>query len=526
MNYYELIYLSEEFKTKLTNSWLERAITPFKNQLELFISNEEESFRLVFNASPGNAALFIDSYRPAKKSNTQNFFEHIYGKKIIAIQLEQNERLIYFEFENHDKLWFKLYGSKANAILTSEKKIIATFKDRDEVGDDEPIAHAPILFDDTFDADFSVEKKLQKLIPLLPKKWILDLTENLELEHYSKNELLSFARDIDDQLRTNASFRILENGSTTLIPESILPIETKNYMDSVNALIQFRFKNYAHSQRLNQLKGVWKKNIQRQLKRSKSALRNLQKADKGLEKADTFEKFGHLLMANAHLDKPNAAKIVVEDLYQNGNEITIPLNADLSLAENAQHYYSRSSNSIKSYEEAVERIPLLEEKIELYESLLSELESFSDVRSVQDWLRINRKELGHLDNKLQTKEEQTIPFYVKECMGYTIWIGKNARNNDELVKKSHKEDVWLHARGVAGSHVVIRMANNKHFPEMPVIEEVASMAAYQSKAKGSNLVPVIYTKRKFIRKPKGSLPGAVTVQKEQVLIVEPKNPFK
>lgn len=76
MNYYELIYLLEEFKTKLCNCWLELGVTPFKNQLELFMSNESESFRLVFNASPGNAALFLDTYRPAKKSNTQHFLNH------------------------------------------------------------------------------------------------------------------------------------------------------------------------------------------------------------------------------------------------------------------------------------------------------------------------------------------------------------------------------------------------------------------------------------------------------------------
>ncbi|MGB0346104.1 MAG: NFACT RNA binding domain-containing protein, partial [Balneolaceae bacterium] len=90
---------------------------------------------------------------------------------------------------------------------------------------------------------------------------------------------------------------------------------------------------------------------------------------------------------------------------------------------------------------------------------------------------------------------------------------------------SHKEDIWFHARGVSGSHIVIRMNNSKTVPDMSLIEEVASFAAYQSKAKGSKLAPVIYTKRKYVRKPKGSAHGAVFIQKENVVIVEPKNPF-
>ena len=88
------------------------------------------------------------------------------------------------------------------------------------------------------------------------------------------------------------------------------------------------------------------------------------------------------------------------------------------------------------------------------------------------------------------------------------------------------KNIWLHARGVSGSHVIIRMNNSKEMPDKRIIEEVAQFAAYQSKAKGAGLAPVIYTKRKYIRKPKGSAHGAVIVQKEQVVIIEPKNPFQ
>ena len=67
MNYYELKYLLEYFKTKFQKFWIQRAVTPFKNQLELFIENDEKSFRLILNVTPGNTALFIDSFRPPKK---------------------------------------------------------------------------------------------------------------------------------------------------------------------------------------------------------------------------------------------------------------------------------------------------------------------------------------------------------------------------------------------------------------------------------------------------------------------------
>ena len=82
MNYYELIYLLEDLKIKFHKFWLEKAITPFKNQLELFLVNDKKNFKLIFNVTPGNIALFIDSYCQPKKRNTQHFFTDIYGVPI------------------------------------------------------------------------------------------------------------------------------------------------------------------------------------------------------------------------------------------------------------------------------------------------------------------------------------------------------------------------------------------------------------------------------------------------------------
>jgi predicted ribosome quality control (RQC) complex YloA/Tae2 family protein len=109
---------------------------------------------------------------------------------------------------------------------------------------------------------------------------------------------------------------------------------------------------------------------------------------------------------------------------------------------------------------------------------------------------------------------------------YEIWSGKSAKSNDQLTSHAHKEDIWLHARGVAGSHTVIRMGNNKDFPPQQVLLKAASYAAYYSKARGMKSAPVMYTKCKYVRKPKGAAPGAVVVEREEVLMVPPMKPKK
>ncbi|MEL7006397.1 MAG: NFACT RNA binding domain-containing protein, partial [Bacteroidota bacterium] len=107
---------------------------------------------------------------------------------------------------------------------------------------------------------------------------------------------------------------------------------------------------------------------------------------------------------------------------------------------------------------------------------------------------------------------------------FDIYIGKNARANDELLRKyAFKEDLWLHAKDVSGSHVLVKHKAAKPFGA-PVIEKAAQLAAYYSKRKNDTLCPVIYTPRKFVRKRKNDPPGAVVVEKEKVLLVEPVKP--
>ena len=106
-------------------------------------------------------------------------------------------------------------------------------------------------------------------------------------------------------------------------------------------------------------------------------------------------------------------------------------------------------------------------------------------------------------------------------MNFEILVGRNARNNDKLTfLTSTKEDLWLHARGVAGSHVVIKTIPGNPYPK-PVIERAAQLAAFYSKYRNENTCPVIYTSRKYVRKRKGLVAGEVTVEREKVIFVQP-----
>ena len=102
-------------------------------------------------------------------------------------------------------------------------------------------------------------------------------------------------------------------------------------------------------------------------------------------------------------------------------------------------------------------------------------------------------------------------------------MGRNDGENDELVRWARKNDIWLHAQGVGGSHVVLRPPGKQN-PDHKSLELAAAIAAYYSKAKTSAVVPVVWTRIKYVTKRKGQGPGKVHYTREKLLFVEPGLP--
>ena len=203
--------------------------------------------------------------------------------------------------------------------------------------------------------------------------------------------------------------------------------------------------------------------------------------------------------------------------FYNDQKLKIKLKSDFSPQKNAENYYRKSKNERievetieKNIENAINKIIGIEEKIDKVKAA----ENFKELKS---FIKIQKK---------VSEETESPKSLFKEFLfeGNLILVGKNAKNNDTLTfKHAQKEDYWLHARDCAGSHVVIKRNNKENLPNH-VIEYAASLAAYYSKRKNETVVPVIFTQKKFVRKPKGVADGQVIVDKESTVMIEPYNP--
>jgi len=237
--------------------------------------------------------------------------------------------------------------------------------------------------------------------------------------------------------------------------------------------------------------------------------------DKAVDAEKTTRQQADLLLAYASTITRGVTRVTLPDF--NDNDLEIELDPKLSAVDNAQLLYSEA----RKQERAQKRIPALlehtEEQRERLHALLSRARagelSDSDLKSIAA-TPAPRPQHVHVER---------LPYRVyRTSGGLEVRVGRNARSNDELtLHHSSPRDIWLHARHVGGAHVVLRWQEAEGNPPMRDIVEAATLAALHSGARTSRTVPVDYTRRKYIRKPRRSPPGTVIMERGKTIFVEP-----
>ena len=244
-----------------------------------------------------------------------------------------------------------------------------------------------------------------------------------------------------------------------------------------------------------------------------------------------YELFGKLLISQLHLLKKGETTAVVEDFVSGSNALVeIPLDQYLTPAKNAERYFDKAEKSRHAIEEQQHRIAELTQRQKSISLLLDRMEDISTSEDLKHFAEENRTALSQIGLKTeksgQMRKEELLPFRVFTVTGgFQVWAGKSSENNDLLsTRHTAKNDLWFHARGVGGSHVVLKIGTGRGEVSKQAIEQAAGIAAYYSKMKKSKLVPVTMCEGKYVRKPKGVPAGTVTVEREKTIYAEPGLP--
>lgn len=246
-----------------------------------------------------------------------------------------------------------------------------------------------------------------------------------------------------------------------------------------------------------------------------------QKADliKLRERRD-WNKIGDLVISNLHLIKKGMSKISLNDF--DGNKIEIALDPLVSPSANAAHYYKKSKSARSGEKKLLKTISEGENELPKLDDIKKQIETANTLEEWDDLEKKLFKSRLKSPSRLRKQDTPSLPYRSFDAPGgYTVLVGKSAKNNDELTFRiAKKNDLWLHAQGSGGSHVVVPVIKKgEPFPR-EVIVRAAQLAARHSKQKHSAIVPVIYTLCKYVWKKKGGPPGTVHVKKEKSLMVK------
>lgn len=239
---------------------------------------------------------------------------------------------------------------------------------------------------------------------------------------------------------------------------------------------------------------------------------------------DKLRKKGELLQANMYKMVRGQSFIDVEDYYDNNKIVRIKLSPTLNPSQNVQKYY-KDYRRAKTREEML-TVQIAKAKAEL-QYISAVQESLGRAESERELTEI-RQELvdeGYLKNRNPKGRNKALkllpPKEYKSSDGFTIYVGRNNKQNDKLTLKTARNyDMWLHTKDIPGSHVII-VSDNREITDTAILE-AASLAAYNSKAKDSDNVPVDYTIVKNVSKPSGAKPGMVIYVNNKTVYVTPK----
>ena len=240
---------------------------------------------------------------------------------------------------------------------------------------------------------------------------------------------------------------------------------------------------------------------------------------------ERLRQLGDILTVNIHKMQKGQTKVTVEDFYdENMTEIEVQLSPLLSPQQNAAKYYKDYTRMKNAEKELTHQISLGRNELTYLQSVLDELnraDSDAELEEIKQELQTG----GYLKNdhsKKKMKQSKLAPMRFVSTDGYPIYVGRNNRQNDELTfKLARKDDLWLHAHGVHGSHVIISCNGTK--PPDDTITQAAQLAAYYAETTGGQNIAVDVTPVKQVKKTPGGKPGMVIYHTHKTVIA---NPYK
>lgn len=511
-NYFFLRQLIKSLEPQIKGAVISECFTQSKNELMVRFETASGSFYIKASLQPEFSCLsFPEEFNRARK-NSVDLFEPLIGRHVTAVKQYLNERSFSIILTDGWQLLFKLHGNRSNLVLFHNHQVVDIFRKKLVVDLSTDITSLDRHIDWTFD-HFKINLDVLQKRYFTFGKIIWKYLEEKGFHSQSVEEKWQMIQQLLLQLEKEKYYITLLDGTPVFSLLEIGSIQ-KTFTDPL-AAINYFFTTYNTTMAFSREKERALSTLNNQLSSGLSYLSKTREKLNQIQKDDHYKRWADIIMSNLHAIQTGTSLIRLPDFYNDNQLEEIKLKKDLSPQKNAELYYKKSKNHVLEVEH-------LEKAISVKQKEINEIHQKLEQIKGSETLKMLKEQTKDLNLTEKNKPSVNQPYHEFIHKGFKIWVGKNANANDELTQKySYKEDLWLHAKDVAGSHVIIKYQAGKKFPK-DVIERAAQLAAFNSKRKTETLCPVIVTPRKHVRKRKGDPPGAVVVEKEDVIMVEPR----
>lgn len=555
-----------ELNKRLAGGKIDKIQQTDKEELLLMVRSLGQTYRLLINASAADNRVQLTELKKQAPSEAPMFCmllrKRIAGGKIVRFEQERLDRVLKISIETYNDLgdlsvfalYCELMGKHSNIILANEKGVIVDAIKHVGLGmssvrfvmpgleysappaqdkQDPSKASADDFSMAMCMVGMSIAKALSNaffgLSPAVAAQLVArytDKTECTQLSEAEREELAerlgAFYADMA-QGKEKASAVLNALGETEAVyPFAIAGGGIKLY-DSIGEALDSLYINSDRREWAKRHGASARKVLQNNIERCEKKLALYADALNSGEQMEKCRLYGELLTANLHSLKSGTDTAAVDNYYADPVErIAIPLDRQLTPGENAQRYYKKYQKlkaardmAIVQREQTLSELNYLEGQLDNLTKCTAENELSELIEELKDQGYIKRDKGGKKKMKLAASK----PMHFVSSTGADIYVGKNNRQNDELTLHfASPNDIWMHTKNIPGSHVIVKGASEQ---DTATMTEAALLAAYYSRARGSENVAVDYTPRKYVKKPAGAKPGMVIYTTNKTAYVTP-----
>lgn len=507
--------------------------TQERDSVEIVFNKGGEQKYLHFSANPALCSIFLRNNFARARKNSTDLFEDLIGECLQKVFLKDFDRIVCFEFIN-TKMFALLYGGAAsNLLITRNDGLIinALNSKKINIGKIFTLEETKPRSFFEFTNDDNIRMALAKCDLLLGSYYAdevcdrLNINPDFKIKDFSETDLKTIYEKAEqfrsECLSSNSFFLFSDNNDNTilsLIKLNRFPVITLQF-DSISSAIQKRLTTESRTLRLEPFRKQLLNIILKQQRRLEKLLENLRNFAEADARSVQYRLYADLLMCEPN-PRIKPGKLIKVNSFDN-ESIDIQLNEKYNLLENAEIYFKKSKAAREDSEIRKKRIPKTEITLIECNECAGKIQNAEYIKELEQ-IKKDYPQFFKFKMKQEFAEQKFRKFELAE--GYTLYVGKSAATNDELTLKFAKpNDLWLHARGSAGSHAVLTLIKDQK-PPKDILKKAAEITAYYSQSRNAKYTHVCYTLKKNVRKPKGANTGSVVISREEVIMVEPKLP--